>query len=194
MEKNQITLDLIQDAFDHHEIALNSLRKNNQKILEIANVVLECLKSGGKVYVCGNGGSAGDAQHFAAELVGRFVLKRKGLPAIALTTDASVITALANDYSYDEIFSRQVEALFTKDDVFVAISTSGNSKNIVNAITASKEKGSKSVLLSGKNGGDCKFLADLNFIVQSDNTAAIQEAHIVIIHMICRVIDQHFGT
>lgn len=191
MAKNKINFETFQDALRHHEIALNSLRKNFQQITEISNVILECFQSGGKVYACGNGGSAGDAQHFVAEIVGRFVLERKGLPAVALTTDTSVITALANDYSYDEIFSRQVEALCTKDDVLVAISTSGNSKNIFNAITAAKENGTQTVFLSGKNGGECKGLADVDFIVKSNNTAAIQEIHIMIIHMICRIIDQH---
>jgi D-sedoheptulose 7-phosphate isomerase len=193
MDADKISLELIDVAIEHHKSALTSLRHNIPNIVEGSNAITDRLSTGGKVFVCGNGGSASDAQHFVAELVGRFVSERKGLPAVALTTDTSIITAVANDYSFDEIFARQIEALCGENDVLVAISTSGNSKNILRALMSAKKKGCLSILLSGKDGGQAKALADTAIIIESGNTAAIQEMHIMILHMICGIIDEHYG-
>ena len=124
MARNNEVLDQIASSVKNHKLAMDSLENNLAQIIEVTDVIADCLKSGGTVFACGNGGSASDAQHFAAELVGRFVFERKGLAAVALTTDTSIITAVANDYSYDDIFSRQIEALGSEKDVLLAISTS----------------------------------------------------------------------
>ena len=142
--------------------------------------------------LCGNGGSAADAQHIAAELRGRFKKEREALAGIALTTDTSALSAIANDYGYELVFSRQVEAIGKKGDVLIAISTSGNSKNVINAINSAKKIGIKIITLTGKDGGEMKNLGDINIIVPSNNTPRIQEMHIMIGHMICALIDEGF--
>jgi D-sedoheptulose 7-phosphate isomerase len=142
--------------------------------------------------IAGNGGSAADAQHFAGEIVGRFKKERKGYPAIALTTDASIITSWANDYDFNTIFSRQIEALGKEGDVFLGISTSGNSKNIIEAVKKAKEMGIFCICLLGKDGGELKNLTDLSIIIPSDNTPRIQECHIMIIHIICEELEKSF--
>jgi len=147
------------------------------------------LKLGNKLLICGNGGSAADSQHFAAEVVGRFEKERKGFSAIALTTDTSALTAIGNDYGFDKVFSRQVEALGQKGDILIGISTSGNSKNVIEAVKVAKGLGIFTVGLLGKDGGQLKDLVDKAFIVRSNNTARIQEVHITFIHAICRVLD-----
>ncbi len=192
MGRNNEVLDLIASSVKNHKLAMDSLENNVAQIIEVTDVIADCLKSGGTVFACGNGGSASDAQHFAAELVGRFVFERKGLAAVALTTDTSIITAVANDYSYDDIFSRQIDALGSEKDVLLAISTSGNSQNVVRAINASKVKNCSSILLSGKDGGEARPLADYSIVIGTKNTAAIQEMHIVILHMICRILDSYY--
>ena len=145
---------------------------------------------GGKILLFGNGGSAADAQHIAAELVGRYKTERKGLPAIALTTDSSAITSIANDYGFLHVFDRQVEALAHKDDVVIGISTGGTSPNVVNALTAANKLNCKTIGLSGKDGGDFNALCDINLVVNSDDTPRIQEMHILIGHTICHLIEQ----
>lgn len=159
-------------------------------IEQTAKTIINALKNGNKLLVCGNGGSAADAQHFAAELTGRFEVERKPLPAIALTTDTSALTAIGNDYSFDDVFSRQVAGLGKNGDVLVAISTSGNSANVLKAIRTAQEKGLSVIGLSGKDGGKMKNLPIQNIIVPSQSTARIQESHIMIIHTWCRLIDQ----
>jgi D-sedoheptulose 7-phosphate isomerase len=147
---------------------------------------------GGKILACGNGGSAADAQHFAAELVGRFERERRELGAIALTTDSSILTAIGNDYGYDEIFSKQVRALGKAEDVLLAISTSGNSKNVILAIAAAKKIGMKVVAFTGKGGGQMKEILgqeDIHLCVPSDRTARIQETHLLLLHCLCDGID-----
>ena len=193
MDADKRSLELIEDAIGNHKLALESLKHNISYIVEVGNAITDRLSMGGKVFVCGNGGSASDAQHFVAELVGRFVSERKGLPAVALTTDTSIMTAVANDYSFDEIFARQIEALCGENDVLIAISTSGNSTNILRALTSAKQKGCQSILLSGKDGGQAKALANIAIIIESGNTAAIQEMHIMILHILCGIIDEHYG-
>jgi len=166
------------------------LRNQIDAILQIAVLMIDCLKKGGKVIVFGNGGSASDSQHIAAELVGRFKRDRSALAGIALTTNTSIITSLANDYGYDVIFSRQVEALGKKNDVVLGISTSGKAKSVALGIKQAKKMGIKTVALSGGDGGEIIKLADVSLVVPSKVTARIQEAHITIAHIICEMIEQ----
>ena len=154
-----------------------------------AQMILNAYKAGGKVLLIGNGGSAADAQHIAAELIGRFKLERKGLPAIALTTNTSTLTALANDYTYDTVFSRQLEALANEKDVLIAITTSGSSPNILKAAEMAHSKGVIVIGLTGENGGKLKDMADLTIVVPSDNIARVQEAHITVGHIICHLVE-----
>lgn len=174
---------------DQHQAALQSLDALKLAIEDAGKCIAECLQRGNKVLLCGNGGSAADAQHIAAELVGRFIAERKGLPAIALTTDTSILTAVGNDYGYDHIFSRQVEAHARAGDVLIGISTSGNSGNVLAAIEAAKQVGCTTIGLLGRDGGNLKTLVDQAITVSVQTTAAIQECHIVIGHMWCAMVD-----
>ena len=153
----------------------------------------EALKKGNKLLICGNGGSAADAQHLAAELTGRFKKERKGLAGLALTTDTSALTAIANDYGYEQVFSRQVEALGKKGDVLLLISTSGNSSNLLLAAKKAREMGIAILGLLGKGGGKARELCDFSIIVPSDNTPRIQEMHGLILHVICELMDEEPG-
>ncbi len=159
-------------------------------IVKIVNSIADVLSSGGKLLVFGNGGSAADAQHMAAELVGRFELERSALPAIALTTDSSVITSISNDYSFNEIFSRQIEALGTQKDIALGISTSGNSENVLAGIRKAKSMELTTIGFSGGEGGELSKIADLCFIAPSSSTPRIQEAHITVIHIICKLVEE----
>ena len=157
-----------------------------------ANLIVDSLLAEGKVLSCGNGGSAGDAQHFSSELLNRFERERPSLPAIALTTDTSTLTSIANDYSYQEVFSKQVRALGRKGDVLLAISTSGNSRNVLEAIKAAHQRNMKVVALTGRDGGAMKELllsTDIEIRVPSAVTARIQEVHLLVIHCLCDLID-----
>jgi len=161
--------------------------------LEIAvNLCIESLQNGGKILIFGNGGSAADAQHIAAELVGRYKVERKGLPAIALTTDTSALTSIANDYGYSHVFDRQVEALANKGDVTIGISTGGSSGNVISALKLAKKMGCKTIGFSGRDGGEMNTLCDVNLVVPAEDTPRIQEMHIVIGHTICHLIDLAF--
>jgi D-sedoheptulose 7-phosphate isomerase len=160
-----------------------------EDIVNLGILIGKRLKLGNKLLICGNGGSAADSQHFAAEVVGRFEKERKGFSAIALTTDTSALTAIGNDYGFDKVFSRQIEALGQKGDMLIGISTSGNSKNVIEAVKVAKGFEIFTVGLLGKDGGQLKDLVDKAFIVRSNNTARIQEVHITFIHAICRVLD-----
>jgi len=174
-----------------------NILKDEALMQTIAQVGRECVdlyKNGKKTLLAGNGGSAADAQHIAAELVGRYGFDRPSIPSIALTTDTSNLTAIGNDYGYDKVFSRQMEGMGSQGDLFIGISTSGNSVNIVNAITAAKEKGVKTVALVGRDGGEMARIADYAIIVPSNDTPRIQESHILIGHMICDIIEKElFG-
>jgi len=163
------------------------------KIEDIVNAINESLKAGGKVVVFGNGGSAADAQHIAGELVGKLLLERQALPAIALNTNTSILTAIANDYGYNTVFSRQVEALVNEKDVVVGLSTSGNSPNVNEAIKTAKTKGAKTIGLTGNDGGKLAELTDVVIIVPSDITPRIQEAHITIGHIICELVEKELS-
>ena len=166
------------------------LRTGIGKIIEIADILTDCLKKKGKVIIFGNGGSASDSQHIAAELVGRFKKDRKALPAISLTTNTSILTALANDYGYEIVFARQVEALGEKNDVAIGISTSGKAKNVVLGIKQAKKMGLKTVALTGADAGELAKLADVSLLVHSSVTARVQEAHITVGHILCEIVEQ----
>jgi D-sedoheptulose 7-phosphate isomerase len=162
-------------------------------IAEAATLIVGALHRGGRVFVCGNGGSASDAQHFASEIVGRFESERRGLPCIALTTDSSMLTAWANDYSFDLIFARQVSALGNAGDVLVGISTSGNSRNVVRAFEQAREQGMVCIALVGRDGGEIgKMPGVLSVCVQAERTSRIQEVHILIIHLWSQAVDEAF--
>lgn len=158
-------------------------------ILQVAELITEKIKSGSSVYFCGNGGSAADAQHLAAELSGRFYFDREPLAAEALHCNTSFLTAVANDYSYDIIYARLISGIGRKDDILVGLSTSGNSKNIVKAFEKAKEKGIHTIALTGEKGGIMKDLADLCICVPSNDTPRIQESHIMIGHIICELVE-----
>ena len=185
----------IKNEFNEHIKASKKTIESNSKLIEIAaNICIDGLKNGNKILIFGNGGSAADAQHIAAEIVGRYKVERKGLPAIALTTDTSVITAISNDYGYLHVFDRQVEALANKGDVLIGISTGGSSANVISALKLAKELGCSAIGLSGKDGGKFNALCDVNLIAIADDTPRIQEMHILIGHTICHLIDQAFNT
>lgn len=155
--------------------------------------MVECLRAGHKILSCGNGGSAGDAQHFSSEMINRFEMERPPLPAIALTTESSTLTAIANDYSYDDVFAKQIKALGQAGDILLAISTSGNSTNVVRAIDAAQDRGMTVVALTGGDGGEIALLLaakDIEVRVPSARTARIQEVHLLLIHCLCDVIDK----
>jgi D-sedoheptulose 7-phosphate isomerase len=183
----------IQTLFDEHiEIAKNTSRQITDVVAEACQIVLNCLKAGNKVLLFGNGGSASDAQHIAAEFVGRFVKERRSLPAIALTTDTSALTAIGNDYGFERIFERQVEGLANAGDILIGISTSGNSVNVNKALKFGKTIGCVTIGLSGNRGGEMNDYCDLNIVVPSNVTARIQEMHILIGHIMCSVLDDTF--
>lgn len=156
---------------------------------ESIDSIIDCFKGGGKLLIAGNGGSAADAQHFAAEMVVRFKKERRALPALALTVDSSVITAASNDYSFDTVFSRQIEAFGERGDIFFGISTSGNSDNLIAAVNTAREAGMRSICLLGKGGGSLKDVCDKAFIVPSDNVPRIQETHEMLFHIICEEVE-----
>lgn len=183
--------DRIQSVIEEQIQNLEQLRFGDYalKVEQISNEIVNSIKKGGKLLIAGNGGSAADAQHFAAEIVGRFVQERKGYPAIALTTDTSILTAIGNDYGYDMIFSRQIEALGNNGDVFIGISTSGNSVNIIKAIEVAKSKGLKIIGLTGKDGGKMKDICDLCLVFNYKETARVQEHHLMSYHLICEFVE-----
>ena len=184
-------LNTVHDSFQEHTKTITLTQGLlSESIVNIAKILSACLDNAGTIFWCGNGGSAADSQHIVAELVGRFKKNRRALRSIALTTDTSVLTCVANDYSYDDIFARQVEALGRPGDVLVVISTSGRSENLLRAIRTASTLGVITVALLGKGGGDAKGMVDYPLIVPSDVTARIQEAHILIGHMFCELIEQ----
>lgn len=180
----------VERAIDAHLQVIQSLHALTSTIETLGETVCSAINHGHKILFAGNGGSAADAQHLAAEIVGRFEKERTGLAALALTTDSSTLTSIANDYGFESIFSRQIEALGQKGDVFVAISTSGNSSNLVKAIEVARAKGLVTVGMLGRNGGHLNALVDFPLIVPSENTARIQEAHILIGHILCQLIEE----
>lgn len=176
-----------------HLDLIGGLGSLDSVVLQIGALAAQTLELGGKIMFCGNGGSASDSQHLAAELTGRFIKDRKPLAAIALTTDTSALTSIANDYVFEEVFARQVMALGRPGDMLVGISTSGNSKNIIRAVEEATAIGMTSVGLLGRDGGQLRGLCDFAIVVPSDVTARIQESHILIGHTLCGLIEQHLG-
>jgi len=177
------------DSINTKQLAADLLA---EPLATAAQMITQCLLGGGKILSCGNGGSAGDAQHFSSEMLNRFEMERPGLPAVALTTDSSTLTSIANDYSYDQVFSKQVSALGQQGDILLAISTSGNSTNVNRAIEAAHEREMQVIALSGKQGGDMASTLtadDVEIRVPSDSTARIQEVHLLAIHCICDLVD-----
>lgn len=182
---------LIKQALDDLTKALSETINLNMSLLfELADWVSSAFNNEGKLLICGNGGSAADSQHIAAEFINRFRLERRPLPAIALTTDTSIITAISNDYDFNHIFSKQIEALATPKDVMIGISTSGNSQNVISALDAARAKGTKTAALTGKGGGKISTHADLIIPVASSDTPRIQETHIFIGHLLCDIVEQ----
>ena len=185
----EIAKRLEESAQIKRAIAKSKIRE----IERMVDFIIASYRTGGKVVLFGNGGSAADAQHIASELMGRFMLNRQALPAIVLTTNTSTLTAVANDYGYDAVFSRQVEALVNEGDVAIGISTSGNSPNVIEAMKMAKTKGAKTIGLTGGNGGKLAEVADLVLIVPSDSTPRIQEAHITIGHIVCELVEKELS-
>ena len=169
-----------------------AFQQNAPQISTAVDEIVTCFKNGGKILLFGNGGSAADSQHMAAEFIGRFQKERRSLPAIALTTDSSILTALGNDYSFDIIFARQIEGLGKKGDVALGISTSGNSRNVIEGIQKAKELGLRTITLTGGTGGKLAPLSDINLNVSSKVTARIQESHLCIYHTICELVERQF--
>lgn len=186
-------MSLAASLLDDHITTVTRLQRSMADIENLGNLLVGQLGAGNKVLLCGNGGSAADAQHIAAELVCRFETTRRGLPAIALTTDTSALTAIGNDLGFDRLFSRQVEALGSEGDVLIAFSTSGNSGNVIAAILAAKGKGMVTIGLLGGDGGKLKNLVDHALVVPSTVTARIQECHILVGHIWCGMIDTAFA-
>jgi D-sedoheptulose 7-phosphate isomerase len=174
----------------HIEVFRNLLSRQLVEIESCARMIYETLEDGKKILICGNGGSAADAQHIAAEFVGRYEAERRGFPAVALTTDTSALTALGNDYGFEKIFSRQIEALAVKGDLLIALSTSGNSPNILSAVMKARELGCRTLGLTGRAGKKLAALCDACILVPSERTARIQEAHIAIAHLWCEFVDE----
>jgi len=192
--KKNIYKELLNGVFNEHEnVFKETHRLIGDDIEEAADLIAKSLESEGTIFWCGNGGSAADSQHIAAEFVGRFKKDRKPLRSIALTTDSSILTCVANDYSFEEVFSRQINALGRSGDVLVAITTSGKSENIKQALVQARTMGIKTIGLLGKNGGECKDYTDVSMIVPSDTTARIQEIHILIEHLLCEIVEHKLG-
>ena len=185
----------IENIFaDSIEVKQETLKKNLSQIIITVEAIISAFQNGHKLFFCGNGGSAADCQHIAAEFVGRFQKERKAWPAIALTTDSSALTALGNDYSFDIVFSRQLQALGQKGDVLIAISTSGNSKNVLEAVKEAKKIGMTSIGVTGGSGGQLAGLSDIAIIAASSKTARIQESHLVIFHAICELVESNLTS
>lgn len=186
---------LLVRSLEEHLASLKTLLDTQLELIQqTGDLICRTLKAGNKILLCGNGGSAADAQHIAAELVGRYELHRPAWPAIALTTDTSALTAISNDFGYEEVFARQVIALGVKDDLLIAISTSGGSPNVIRAVETAKEIGCQTLALGGRDGGRLATLCDQALIIASDRTARVQEAHITIGHLWCEMVDAVSGS
>ncbi|WP_295700091.1 D-sedoheptulose 7-phosphate isomerase [Helicobacter mastomyrinus] len=182
---------LIEAEFNAHLQSAQKIFSLTAELQKAATLLTQCLEKGGKILICGNGGSAADAQHFAAELTGRYKQERKGLAGIALSVDTSALTAIGNDYGFEYVFSRQVEALAQKGDVFFGISTSGNSANVLNAAQVARNMGCAIIGLSGRDGGKLNDMSDINLIMPDNDTPRIQELHILVIHILCDIIERN---
>lgn len=182
-------VEYLQGEHAAHMVMFNALAPLFPTISDVGIAMQNTIQNGGKILIMGNGGSAADSQHIAAEIVGRYKKERKGMPAIALTTDTSILTSVGNDYGYDYIFARQIEALCRPEDLVIGITTSGNSANVVRAIEAAKAIGATTVGLTGGTGGKLKDLCDFSLVMPSSVTARIQEAHIFVGHSLCEILE-----
>ncbi len=191
MEKKDLQKSIEKSILESTKIIKNS-SVHISEIEDSVKEIIKCLKNGKKILIFGNGGSAADAQHIVAEFIGRFQIERKSLPAISLTSNSSILTALANDYSYDTIFSRQCEGLVEEGDVVIGISTSGNSKNVEKGVAVSKKMGALTIGLLGSKGGSIGKICDISIIINSSSTPRIQEAHRTIYHIICEEVEKEF--
>ena len=185
---------ILSELMSHKKTIDDVVDLIQEDILKASKMAVSTLKNKRKIILCGNGGSAADAQHIAAELTGRYKCKRAGLPAIAITTDTSAITAIGNDYGYDRVFDRQVESICQEGDLLIAISTSGNSQNIINAILMARKYKANIISFTGNDGGKMKSISDVNVVIPSSNTPRIQEMHILVGHIMCQIIDDNFGN
>ena len=182
-------LPQLRDAIEAATQTLRALSRLESQMAQAADVVDQCLHAGNKLLVCGNGGSATDASHFATELVVRFAKDRRALPAICLTSDSGILTAAGNDYGFDEIFARQVAAFGVAGDVLICLTTSGQSENLVRALQEAKARQMKTIVFLGRDGGSTVGIADLDLLVKSDSTARVQEAHQLLLHVLCEIIE-----
>ena len=182
---------ILNRAIDDSTRTLESLKSLEPQMAKAADLIEQCLRAGNKLLVCGNGGSAADAAHFATELVVRFAKDRRSYPAICLASDGGLLTAAGNDYGFDEIFSRQVTAFGRRGDVLICLTTSGRSKNVVRALEEAKARKLKTIAFLGRDGGSTIGMADIDLLVRSDSTARIQEAHQLVLHVLCEVVESH---
>lgn len=187
-----MTINKINKIFDENLAVISESKKISAQIQDVVDIITNCYKNGNKVIIFGNGGSAADAQHWAAELIGRFKIERQSLPSIALTTDTSIITSLGNDFGFDYIFARQCESLVHKGDIVIGISTSGKSQNVLSGILTARKKGARIIGLTGLTGTDMQDIVDVLLVVPSKSTPRIQEGHRVIMHAICEVVEENF--
>jgi D-sedoheptulose 7-phosphate isomerase len=181
-------------AIDDSVRTLESLKNLERQVSRALDLVEQCLRAGNKLLVCGNGGSAADASHFATELVVRFAKDRRALPAICLASDSGILTAAANDYGFDEVFARQVAALAQSGDVLICLTTSGKSKNLIRALEEAKDRKLKTIAFLGRDGGSTIGIADIDLLVRSDSTAQVQEAHQLLLHVLCEIIESRLGN
>lgn len=186
--------DRIEASLDRSAAALHALRGQGPVIAHIAEEIADTLRKGGTLFLCGNGGSAAQCQHIAAEFTGRFRLERRGLRAISLTTDTSALTAIGNDYGFDQVFARQLEALAKAGDVLIGLSTSGSSTNVVRAFEKARELSVTTIALIGPNGGDMAGLADMCVPAPGDDTAVVQECHIAALHAVCEIVERDLSN
>jgi D-sedoheptulose 7-phosphate isomerase len=184
--------DEISELIEQSITTISDCKTISNEIVHVKNIIISALKNKNKIVLFGNGGSAADAQHMAAEFIGRFLINRKSIPAIALTTDTSILTAIGNDFGFENIFSRQCESIVSKGDIIIAISTSGNSLNVINGIKVAKEKGGIIIGLTGKNGGKLNGLTDEILKIPTNHIPQIQECHRVIIHILCNLVEKEF--
>ena len=187
-------LPQLRDAIEAATQTLLGLSSLEPQMAQAADVIDQCLRAGKKLLVCGNGGSAADASHFATELVVRFVKDRRALPAICLTSDSGILTAAGNDYGFDEVFARQVAAFGVPGDVLISLTTSGKSRNVIRALEEAKARNLRTIAFLGRDGGSTISIADIDLLVRSDSTAGVQEAHQLLLHVLCEIIDERLSN
>jgi len=185
-------LKVIEKLFEESSDVILKSKSLSQKIQDVVDIIINSLQNGNKILLFGNGGSAADAQHMAAEFVGRYLIDRISFPAIALTTDTSILTSIGNDYDFEKIFARQCESLVNKGDIIIAISTSGKSKNVILGVEIGKNKGAKIISFTGMDGNILKEKSDICIEIPSNDTPRIQEGHRIVIHIICQLVENHF--